>query len=94
MVSADVDAATEIILRAHWGDRRAWFEFAVSQPECQPVVAVADREIVGTGVGTANGRVGWVGTIWVATSHSRHILKAQNAASPFVARHVSKRLGI
>lgn len=66
MASADVDAATEIILRADWGDRRAWFEFAVSQPECQPVVAVADGEIVGTGVGTANGRVGWIGTIWVA----------------------------
>jgi predicted N-acetyltransferase YhbS len=66
MVPADVDAATEIILRADWGDRRAWFEFAVSQPECRPVVAVADGEIVGTGVGTANGRVGWIGTIWVA----------------------------
>jgi GNAT superfamily N-acetyltransferase len=66
MASPDVDAATEIILRADWGDRRAWFEFAVSQAECQPVVAIADAEIVGTGVGTANGRVGWVGTIWVA----------------------------
>jgi GNAT superfamily N-acetyltransferase len=66
MASWDVDAATEIILRADWGDRQAWFEFAVSQPECQPVVAIADGEIVGTGVGTANGRVGWVGTIWVA----------------------------
>lgn len=65
MVSSDVDAATEIIIRADWGDRRTWFEFAVSQPECQPVVAIADGEIVGTGVGTANGRVGWVGTIWV-----------------------------
>jgi len=66
MVSSDVDAATEIIIRADWGDRRTWFEFAVSQPECHPVVAIADGEIVGTGVGTANGRVGWVGTIWVA----------------------------
>jgi len=64
--SSDVDAATEIVLRADWGDRRAWFEFTVGQPECQPVVAVADGEIVGTGVGAANGRVGWIGTIWVA----------------------------
>jgi GNAT superfamily N-acetyltransferase len=66
MTSSDVDDATEIILRADWGDRRAWFDFAVSQPECRPVVAMADGEIVGTGVGTANGHVGWVGTIWVA----------------------------
>jgi ribosomal protein S18 acetylase RimI-like enzyme len=66
MASSDVESATAIILRADWGDRRAWFEFAISQPECQPVVAIADGEIVGTGVGTANGRVGWVGTIWVA----------------------------
>jgi predicted N-acetyltransferase YhbS len=66
MSPADVDAATEIIRRADWGDRRAWFEFAVSHPQCRPIVAVADGEIVGTGVGTANGHVGWVGTIWVA----------------------------
>ncbi|HYN70101.1 MAG TPA: GNAT family N-acetyltransferase [Candidatus Eisenbacteria bacterium] len=66
MTSADVDAATEVILRADWGDRRTWFEFATSQPECQPVLATVDGEVVGTGVGTANGSVGWVGTIWVA----------------------------
>ena len=66
MKATDVDAASEVILRADWGDRRAWFEFAVSQPQCQPVVAITDGEIVGTGVGTANGLVGWVGTIWVA----------------------------
>ena len=66
MTPADVEAATEVILRADWGDRRTWFEFATSHPESHPVVAVVDGEIVGTGVGTANGGVGWVGTIWVA----------------------------
>ncbi|HEX5591016.1 MAG TPA: GNAT family N-acetyltransferase [Candidatus Limnocylindrales bacterium] len=65
MRPADVEPATAAILRADWGDRRTWFEFATTQPECRPVVAELDGAIVGTGVGTLNGRVGWVGTIWV-----------------------------
>jgi GNAT superfamily N-acetyltransferase len=69
MTPADVVPATEIIVRADWGDRRTWFEFATTQPECRPVVAEADGQLVGTGVGTANGAVGWVGTIWVDPAH-------------------------
>jgi len=65
MLPVDVEPATDAILRADWGDRRSWFEFATTQPECHPVVAEADGRVVGTGVGTANGTVGWVGTIWV-----------------------------
>ena len=69
MLPADVAAATEAILRADWGDRRTWFEFATTQPECRPVVAEVDGRLAGTGVGTANGTVGWVGTIWVDPRH-------------------------
>lgn len=69
MRPADVDAATEAILHADWGDRRSWFEFASTQPECRPIVAELNGRIVGTGVGTANGAVGWVGTIWVDPAH-------------------------
>jgi ribosomal protein S18 acetylase RimI-like enzyme len=65
MLAADVAPATEAILRDHWGDRRAWFEFATTQPACRPVVAEIGGALAGTGVGTANGSVGWVGTIWV-----------------------------
>lgn len=65
MLPADVAGAADAILRTGWGDRRTWFEFATTQPECQPVVAEFDGRLVGTGVGTTNGRVGWVGTIWV-----------------------------
>lgn len=65
MLAADVAAATDAILRDDWGDRRSWFEFATTQAQCRPVVAEHDGRVVGTGVGTANGRVGWVGTIWV-----------------------------
>jgi ribosomal protein S18 acetylase RimI-like enzyme len=69
MTPADVAPATAAILRASWGDRRTWFEFATTQPECRPVIAEIDGRLVGTGVGTANGRVGWVGTIWVDPDH-------------------------
>jgi GNAT superfamily N-acetyltransferase len=65
MLPADVAGATGAILRDHWGDRRTWFEFATTQPECRPVVAELDGALAGTGVGTRNGSVGWVGTIWV-----------------------------
>ncbi len=69
MTPVDVAAAAAAILRAEWGDRRTWFEFATTQPACRPLVADLDGEIVGTGVGTANGEAGWVGTIWVAPAH-------------------------
>lgn len=72
MVPADVDAATAAILRADWGDRRTWFEFATTHHACHPMVAELDGEVVGTGVGTANGAAGWIGTIWVAPSRRGH----------------------
>ena len=66
MTPADVDAAAELILGNDWGVRREWLEFATTQRTCCPIVAEADGEIVGTGVGTANGSVGWIGTIFIA----------------------------
>ena len=69
MTPADVEPATAAIVRADWGDRRAWFEFATTQPACRPIVAEADGTLIGTGVGTVNGAVGWVGTIWVDSAH-------------------------
>jgi len=71
MTADDVPEATSMVLHANWGDRRTWFEFAVTQPECSPFVAVADGGIVGTGVATANGSVGVVGTIFVAPDRRR-----------------------
>lgn len=69
MLPTDIGPATDAILRADWGDRRSWFEFATTQPESRPIVAEADGVLVGTGVGTVNGAVGWVGTIWVDPAH-------------------------
>ena len=66
MLPADVAAAAGAVLRGDWGDRAAFFRFATGHPNCRPLLAERDGEIVGTGVATVSGRVGWVGTIWVA----------------------------
>ena len=66
MAQADVDAAAELILGNDWGVRREWLEFATTQSACTPFVAEAGGEVVGTGIGTANGPVGWIGTIFIA----------------------------
>lgn len=61
----DVPGVVAIIERAKWRARAAWLEFAASHPNCHPVVAEADGEPIGTGVGTASGSAGWIGTIFV-----------------------------
>ena len=69
MTAADIEPAVAGILADDWGDRRAWFEFAVAHPACRVFVAEADDgAILGTGVVTINGPVAWIGTIWVARS--------------------------
>jgi ribosomal protein S18 acetylase RimI-like enzyme len=72
MTPADVAAATGALLADHFGDRRAWLEFATSHPGCRTFVAEAGDGIVGTAVGTANGNGGWLATIWVAPVHRGH----------------------
>jgi GNAT superfamily N-acetyltransferase len=68
----DLDPAVAAIRANDWGDRRAWFEFALGSAACRTVVAEDDGgAIVGTGVATINGPVGWIGTIWVAPQHRR-----------------------
>jgi ribosomal protein S18 acetylase RimI-like enzyme len=65
MLPADVDPAAVAVLRDDWGDRRSSFAFVAGHAACRPFVADADGAIVGTGVATLNGTVGWIGTIWV-----------------------------
>src|SRR5688572_32611960 len=67
MTAADIEPAVAAILADDWGDRRAWFEFAVAHSECRAFVAEDDGgAILGTGIVTINGPVAWIGTIWVA----------------------------
>ena len=69
MGTADIEPAAAAILADDWGDRRAWFTFAATHPRCRVFVAEGDDgALVGTGVVTINGPVGWIGTIWVASA--------------------------
>ncbi len=69
LLPEDVDRATEMVLGHGWGVRREWLAFAATHDRCVPLVADSGGEIVGTGVGTANGTAGWVGSIFVAPGH-------------------------
>jgi predicted N-acetyltransferase YhbS len=72
MTPADVDPAADALLRNDWGDRRIHLGFAAADPGCRAFVAEADGAIVGTGIATLNGPVGWIGTIWVDPAWRRH----------------------
>ena len=72
MRPTDLEPAVAAILADEWGDRRAWFAFALSAPTCHVFVAEdGSGDIVGTGVVTINGPVAWIGTIWVARGYRR-----------------------
>lgn len=72
MTAADIEPAVGAILADDWGDRRAWFEFAMANPHGRVFVAEGDDgSVVGTAVATVNGPVGWIGTIWVASAARR-----------------------
>jgi len=66
MTRADVEPAAEAIVRGDWGDRRQFLDFVVGRPRFHGFVAEVDGRIVGTGLGTDNGLVGWVGIVFVS----------------------------
>jgi len=65
MRSEDVDPAAEVMINGGWGDRRRFLRFCVDHARFVPLVAEVDDRIVGTGVATVSGPVGWVGMIFV-----------------------------
>ena len=71
MMPADVEPVVAAFIRADWGDRRSYLDFATRHPETHPFVAEAEGEVIGTGVLTINGSVGWIGTIWVEPAWRR-----------------------
>jgi predicted N-acetyltransferase YhbS len=71
MTPADVEPVAIAFVRADWGDRRLNLDFVTRHAETQPFVAEADGEIVGTGVLSVNGSVGWIGTIFVEPAWRR-----------------------
>lgn len=70
MTPADVGPVAAAFLREDWGDRRRNLEFVTRHPETRPFVADADG-VVGTGVLSVNGSVGWIGTVWVEPAWRR-----------------------
>jgi predicted N-acetyltransferase YhbS len=71
MTPADVEPVVAAFIRADWGDRRLYLDFVTRHAETHPFVAEADGEIVGTGVLSVNGTVGWIGTIFVEPAWRR-----------------------
>lgn len=65
MTPADVDPVAAAFMREGWGDRRLNLEFMTHNPGSHPFVADDGGTVVGTGLVTLNGPVGWIGTIWV-----------------------------
>jgi GNAT superfamily N-acetyltransferase len=71
MTPADVEPVVAAFIRTDWGDRRLNLDFVTRHPETHPVVAEADGGIIGTGVLSVNGSVGWIGTVWVEPAWRR-----------------------
>ena len=71
MTPADVEPVVAAFVRENWGDRRQNLDFVTRHAETHPFVAEADDGIVGTGVLSVNGPVGWIGTIWVEPAWRR-----------------------
>jgi predicted N-acetyltransferase YhbS len=71
MTAADIDAITAAFIRNDWGDRRLNLEFVASHPKTHPIVAEADGAVIGTGVLSVHGPVGWIGTIFVEPAWRR-----------------------
>jgi GNAT superfamily N-acetyltransferase len=61
----DIGPAAELLRAGDFGDREAFFTWAIDQPFIELLVAVHGARIVGTGTGSAHGRAGWVGVIFV-----------------------------
>jgi len=70
MTPADVEPVAAAFLREDWGDRRRNLEFVTRHPQTRAFVADADG-VVGTGVLSVNGPVGWIGTVWVEPAWRR-----------------------
>ena len=71
MTAADVGPAAEMIRLGEWGDRSVFLTWAVEFGPSHLFVAEDEGRIVGTGIATAYGPVGWVGTIFVAPDRRR-----------------------
>jgi GNAT superfamily N-acetyltransferase len=71
MRAADTEIAADVLRRGDFGERLPFLDWALGQSTIACLIAEVDGAIVGTGVGSAQGPVGWVGVIFVAADHRR-----------------------
>jgi GNAT superfamily N-acetyltransferase len=71
MTTADTEPAADLLRRGDFGERLSFFDWTLGRPTIRSFVAEIDGTIVGTGVGSAHGSVGWVGVIFVAADQRR-----------------------
>jgi ribosomal protein S18 acetylase RimI-like enzyme len=71
MAPSEAEVAIGLARAQGWRDRRRFYDFVFRVPTCQPVVALADGRVVGTGLATAQGSVGWLGAIAVEAAWRR-----------------------
>ena len=72
MAPTDIDAAVALYDSGGWEERRSFLETVLANPSCLPLVGILDGALVATGMATANGSVGWVGSIFVDSALRRH----------------------
>lgn len=69
MLAAEVETAGDLLRRGDFGERDDFLRWAVGHASVTPYVVEIDGRIVGTGVASAHGSVGWVGVIFVAPAY-------------------------
>ena len=65
MTASDLDEVAAVTEAGGFGNRRDFFRMTLSLGDCRPLLAVENGRIVGTGLGSIHGQVGWVGVIFV-----------------------------
>ena len=65
MTLADAAPAADLLLHHDFGERLDFFTWAIERPTIRVLVLEDSTGILGTGVASAQGSVGWVGVIFV-----------------------------
>ncbi len=66
ITARDVQRAVRAAAEVGWGDQKRQISFFEKHPDCVGFVAEDGGNIVGASFGAANGRVGWLGLIFVS----------------------------
>jgi GNAT superfamily N-acetyltransferase len=65
MTPADIEPAVAMYKAGGWGERSEFLQWVLANATTQPLVGLRKGYVVATGMATVNGRVGWVGSIFV-----------------------------